>query len=95
VDSAPRLSRRLLAEIVRADDASLPFAEVARRVGAAAERLGQPRPSYETVRVTVHRVRRQRLEPSTAQVMVDVATRALPPEALLDHLAGIGVLRRP
>jgi hypothetical protein len=88
---APRISPRLLDALVRVDNRSLPIAEVSRRVGAEADRLGLPRPSYERVRVLVHELRRLRRGPSTASILVDVALRARPPAALIDHLAGIGV----
>jgi hypothetical protein len=88
---APRISPRLLEAIVRFDDRTLPIAETSRRVGCEAERLGLPRPSYERVRELVHEMRRVRRGPSTASVLVDIAFRLRPPEALLDHVSGIGV----
>jgi hypothetical protein len=48
--SAPRYDRRLLRAIRRHDDELLPIAEVWRRVGATAEGLGLPRPSYVHLR---------------------------------------------
>jgi hypothetical protein len=48
--SAPRYDPRLLRAIRRLDDGSLPIAEVWRRVGTYAERVGVPRPSYTHVR---------------------------------------------
>ena len=70
----------------------LPIAEVNRRVGAEAERLGLPRPSYQRIRVLVHELRRRRRrQPTTASVLVDIAFRARPVTALLDHVSGIGV----
>jgi hypothetical protein len=94
VVSAARISPRLLVALQRADDGKRPIAEVWRAVGATAERLGQPRPSYECVRLVVTAERRRRAEPTTTEVMVDVALRSRPPDALLDHVAGIGVPRR-
>jgi hypothetical protein len=93
---APRISPRLLEAIVRLDDRSVPIAETCRRVGREAERLGLPRPSYQRVRVLVHEARRLRRGPSTSSVLVDVAFRVRPPEALVDQLSGVGVpvLRR-
>lgn len=82
---APRISSRLLVEIERSDDPSVPIAEVCRRVGATAERLGLPRPSYERVRVLVHEGRRRRPVVTTASVVVDVALRTGPVDALLDR----------
>jgi hypothetical protein len=88
---APRISLRLLAAIERLDDRSVSIAEVCRRVGAEAERLGLPRPSYQRIRVLVQEARRRRMEPDTVDVLLDVAWRARPPEAVLDHLAGTGL----
>jgi hypothetical protein len=73
------------------DDGRMPIAEVNRRLGERAATLGLLRPSYERVRIMVHEQRRRRERPSTARVLAEVSTRARPPEALLDHLSGIGV----
>jgi len=93
---APRISPRLIDAIVRLDDRSVPIAETNRRVGQEAERLGLARPSYQRVRVLVHQLRRIRRRPTMASVLIDVAVRARPPEAILDELSGVGVphLRR-
>jgi len=96
---APRISPRLLEAIARLDDPGLPIAEICRRVGSEAEHLRLTRPSYERVRVLVHALRaarrRSRRRPSTASVLLDVATRARPAEALLDHAAGIPIPVHP
>ena len=86
--AAPRISHRLLLALERLDDGKVGIAELARRLGGEADRLGLPRPSYEQVRVLAHRNRALRARPATAEVLLDVATRARPPEAVLDHLAG-------
>jgi hypothetical protein len=94
---APRISPRLLEALVRLDDRHVPIAEINRRVGGEAERLGLRRPSYQRVRVLVHHSRRlRRSRRTTATVLVDVTFRIRPPEAILDHLSGVGVptLRR-
>jgi hypothetical protein len=88
---APRISPKLLEAIVRFDKPSRPIAETSRRVGREAERLGLPRPSYERVRELVHLMRRIRRGPTTASVLLDVAFRVRPPEAVVDHLSGVGV----
>jgi hypothetical protein len=93
VVAAARISDRLRRIVERADDGVTPIAEIWRRVGAEAERLGVARPSYEAVRLIVHDRRERYQGPSTAQVAVEVAYRARPPEALLDHVAGIGLPR--
>jgi hypothetical protein len=93
---APRISPKLLEAIVRYDERTVPIAETCRRVGRKAEQIGLPRPSYERVRELVHESRRIRRGPSTASVLADVAFRVRPPEAIADHLSGVGVpaLRR-
>jgi hypothetical protein len=86
-----------LEALVRLDDRLVPIAEINRRVGREAERLGLLRPSYQRVRVLVHHSRRlRRSRPTTAAVLVDVTLRVRPPEAIIDHLSGVGVptLRR-
>jgi hypothetical protein len=93
---APRISPQLLDALVRLDDRRQPIAETCRRLGAEAERLGLRRPSYERIRELIHEARllRQR-GPTTASVLVDVMTRARPPDAFLDHVSGVGVPRLP
>jgi hypothetical protein len=91
---APRLSPRLIEAVVRLDDRGVSIAEVNRRVGQEAERLGLPRPSYQRVRELVHQSRRlQRVQPTTTSVLIDVALRVRPPDAFLKHISGIGVPR--
>ena len=91
VVASPRLSPRLLKEIERLAGRDLSFAEINRRVGRTAEQLGLPRPSYESVRLLVRAARALRAGPSTLEVVGDVAFRVRPPQALLDHAAGIPV----
>ena len=74
--AAPRISPRLVAVIVRATRERVPFAEIARRVGREADRLGLSRPSYEQVRVLAHeaiehRERRRELAGSLADAAFD------------------------
>jgi hypothetical protein len=90
---APRISHRLLEELVRLDDREVPIAETSRRLGAEAARLGLPKPSYERVRELVHQHRRINRGPSTLRVLTEVALRARAPDELLQHVAGIGVRR--
>jgi hypothetical protein len=93
---APRISPRLINALVRLDDRTIPIAETNRRVGKEAARLGLPRPSYERMRELVHEARRIRRGPTTSSVLLDVAFRARPPDAVLDRVSGVGVpnLRR-
>jgi hypothetical protein len=86
---APRISPRLKAEIERLAEAPLSSAEICRRIGAAAERLGLARPSYQRVRALVNESRERHRTPSTTDVLLDVVFRARPLDALLDHQAGI------
>jgi hypothetical protein len=89
---APRISHQLLEALVRLDDRSVPIAEINRRLGEEAERLALMRPSYQRVRVLVHASRRIRPNtPTTASVLFEVAVRARPPDAVLNHLSGVGV----
>jgi hypothetical protein len=90
---APRIRTELLEAIVRHDDESRSIAETCRRVGEDADRLGFTRPSYQRIRELVHESRRLRRArgPSTAEVLIDVAFRVRPPEAVLDHVSGVGV----
>jgi hypothetical protein len=87
--SAPRISHRLLETLERLDDGRIGFGELTRRLGEEAERLGIPRPSYQQVRVLAQELRAVRGgRPTTGEVLLDVATRARPPEAIVDHVAG-------
>jgi hypothetical protein len=84
----------LLAALVRLDDDRHPVAETNRRLGAFAEENGLTRPSYEQVRVNVRLVRLLRQRPTMSRVLVDVAFRVKPWDAILDHLAGTDVYYR-
>lgn len=95
VTIAPRISRRLIEELVQLDDERVPIAETYRRVAAEADRLGLTRPSYQRMRVLVHQSRQLRRGPTTASVLLDVATRVRPPEAFLEHISGVGVPEVP
>jgi hypothetical protein len=53
-----------------------------------AEELGLVRPSYEQIRVIIKRARERGQQPSSADVLLDVAFRVRPPEALLQYLTG-------
>jgi hypothetical protein len=91
---APRFPPRLIEAIVRLDDRAVPIAEVNRRVGEEAERLGLHRPSYQRVRELIHQSRSlRRARPTTAEVLVDVALRVRPPTAVADYLAGLNLPR--
>jgi hypothetical protein len=85
---APRLDSRLVAAAERLDGRDTPIAETNRRVGVIAEELGLARPSYEQIRVVIHDARARRRQPTAADVLLDIAFRVRPPDALLQHLVG-------
>jgi len=89
--SAPRIDPRLVAALARLDDDRLPIAEVNRRLGDLALRFGFTKPSYEQVRVLVHATRSRAIGPTTGEVLLDIMLRARPPDALVEHLSGVGV----
>jgi hypothetical protein len=72
---APPLSTDLLRALDSANGGGLAIAEINRRVGATAERLGKVRPSYELVRQTVHERRLRQSERLLLQVALGVAFR--------------------
>lgn len=85
---AARVNQALFDEIEAQSRKHVPIAEVCRRVGAVALHRGLPPPSYERVRTLVYEVRRLNRYQSTPGVLVDVALRAAPPDALVEHLSG-------
>ena len=81
---ASHFSPRLLDEVDALSEKSLPIAEINRRVGAEAQRLGVTKPSYERVRELVHEARDlRRGYVSALEILVDVATRTQSPRAYL------------
>jgi hypothetical protein len=86
--SAPRIDSRLVAAIARFDKPGWYIADTHRAIGLVAEHLGLSRPSYQQTRVIVHQLRRRRRDPSVGQVLLDIAFRVKPPDALLDALSG-------
>jgi hypothetical protein len=85
---APRIDSRLVAAAERLHSRTTPIAETNRRVGRVAEELGLRRPSYEQVRTIVRRARSRGRQPTSADVLLDIAFRVRPPTALIEHLAG-------
>lgn len=85
LEFAPRFPQRLLDEIERQSRRRGPIAEINRRVGAAASRMGLPRPSYEQVRVLVHLARRLRRAkpPGFATAHLKLMYHETPPELVL------------
>ncbi len=78
--SAPRYDPRLVRAIRRLDDEALPIAEVWRRVGGVAERLGVPRPSYVHLRriVVSERERTAELREIRDEALVGLVSRTAP-----------------
>ncbi len=89
VPAAPRIDSRLVAAIGLLDDERNPAAETNRRIGLLARDLGLVKPSYEQIRLLVRQHRRRRLRPTAGRVLLDIAFRVRPPEALLDYLADV------
>jgi hypothetical protein len=93
--SAPRLDVRLIAALEHLlRDESVPVAELNRRLGAVADALSLPRPSYERVRLLVRDRRSGRYAlPSAGQVLLEIAARGRPADDLLKLLADPSALR--
>jgi hypothetical protein len=83
---APRVDSRLVAAAERLDSPGTPVAETNRRLGLVAAELGLVRPSYEEVRRIVCESRLRGRKPTAGDVLLDIAFRTRPPEALLDYL---------
>jgi hypothetical protein len=86
VKSSPRIDRRLIRALPALDDPTEPIAETRRRLGALAESLDLPRPSYERVRQLVHANRRVRPGRTKAELLADLALYTGPPQELIGEL---------
>ncbi|MGH3104223.1 MAG: hypothetical protein ACRDN6_09040 [Gaiellaceae bacterium] len=75
VRSAPRYDGRILDALRALDDRNEPIAEISRRVGEAAERLGLVRPSYVHLRRLIKNERARR--DAVREVVDDVLDRSL------------------
>jgi hypothetical protein len=76
---ASHFSPRLLDEVDALSERAVPIAEINRRVGAKAQRLGVTKPSYERVRQLVHEARDlQRGYVSALEIFIDFATHQQP-----------------
>ncbi|HET7045981.1 MAG TPA: hypothetical protein VFI37_14125 [Gaiellaceae bacterium] len=93
--SSPRISPRLAALVELLAERGERPAEIRRRVGDEADRLGLPHPSYETVRRIAREWRTRPRYPTAAEVLADVAFRVRPPDAIVDQLAGTLPPKRP
>jgi hypothetical protein len=76
--SAPRIHPVLVAALERLDRRRRPIAETHRRLGAIADVLGLPRPSYQRTRELVHEHRRRTLTPSAGRILLEVALSQTP-----------------
>jgi hypothetical protein len=85
---APRLDSRLVAATARIDKSTTSIAETYRRVAALAERLGLPRPSYESIRRVAHEIRARKRNPGIGEVLLDIDLRRRPPQAIVSALTG-------
>jgi hypothetical protein len=84
VRAAPLIDPRLLRLARRLDRNPRPIAAIVRDVGAYAERIGIPRPSYEQLRVHVHEARARREEQRRArELLLDVELGVRSPRDLL------------
>jgi hypothetical protein len=90
---APRIPPRLLEQLVRLDDPSVPIAETYRRLGRKADRMGITRPSYERVRVLIHRFRANARPRTVLRALSRIAVRARALELSIDHGVTVGVRR--
>jgi len=88
--SAARIPDRLLDALERIDDGKLPLAEISRRVGAEADRLGLTRPSYERVRQLIHESRELRPKrdrgPSALRIFLEDGAAGGPMRRTLDQM---------
>lgn len=93
--SAPRLDVRLIAALEQfLKEEGVPVAELNRRLGAVADALSVPRPSYERVRLIVRDRRSGGYAlPSTGMVLLEIAARSRPADDLLKLLADPSALR--
>jgi len=71
----------LVAALRRLDDGTQPIAELHRKLGALAQRLGLPQPSYESIRLLVRDLRKARAASGIGDVLLDITLRNKPPEA--------------
>src|SRR5688500_9187393 len=85
--SAPRVDPRLRTEARRLARRSVRAADACRLLGARAERLGVPRPSYQTVRVLLRDGTVRRLNPSPGRHVL-AGRRPTEHRAFLRRIAG-------
>ena len=76
--AAPRIHPALLFALERIDRKTRPIADTHRRLGAIADLIGVPRPSYQRTRELVHEHRRRKLKPSAGRILFEVMTSQTP-----------------
>ena len=90
---ASHFSPRLLDKVDTLSERSVPIAEINRRVGVEAQRLGVTKPSYERVRQLVHEARElRRGYVSALEILMDIATRQ---RSQLDYAKLVDLPPRP
>jgi hypothetical protein len=85
--SSPRIDPRLVAALSRLDRDRQPVAELHRKLGDVAQHLGLAQPSYESVRLLVRDLRKDRAVPGIGEVLLDIALRNKPPDAIIAYLS--------
>ena len=91
VKFAPRIDACLIEALATLDDPCQPVAETRRRLGALAESLDLPRPSYERVRQLVAEHRQWSGRPSRVAALADLAWNTRRPEQVFyDLVSGDG-----
>jgi hypothetical protein len=86
---APRIPSRLVRAVAELDDPDVPIAEVSRRVGARAEQLALPRPSYQRVRELVHESRLTCRDQPAAALVLDAGLGITAPIGFLARIVGL------
>ena len=86
--AGPPIDTRLIAALERLDKQGRPIMETYRRVAAVARELQLVRPSYEQVRILVHRARARGRYPSAGDMLLGIAFNTRPPTAVIDYLVG-------
>ena len=88
---APRISQRVLEEIVRLDSRAQPIAETYRRVAAEAERLGQAAVSSGHELCAVRRSRRIRRGPTTGDIFYAITAPLKGTDDAIERARTLGV----
>lgn len=87
MSAAPRISPTLLRRLKALSKKEMSFAEINRVLGAQAETLGVPRPSYQQVRMIVREFRRSAGTATVTSLLVDHAFGVRSPQEVAVALA--------